>query len=175
MKIFTGITKGSRVVLKGGTTKAIEDLNTDDIITVFNINKDTKEIEYTSSDIHQIKKNKTNNLVKYEILHAHSYGDSTIELLISQSYPIFNENLELLSYDIFGTNESWKLNTEIYQINSDTKLRTFSQPHQPAIIETITKLKTHSPIEIYSFSIENGDGFICNELFLKGKIETKVM
>ena len=173
MKRFNGITKGSRVVLKGGTTKAIEDLNTDDIITVFNINKDTKEIEYTSSDIHQIKKNKTNNLVKYEILHPHSYGDSTIELLISQSYPIFNENLELFS--LIQTKNLWNLDVDIYPINPDIKLRTFSHPHQPASIETITRLKTHSPIEIYSFSIENGDGFICNELFLKGKIETKVM
>lgn len=174
MKIFTGITKGSRVVLKGGKTKPIEELDTDDIITVFSINKDTKEIGYTSSNIHHIKKNNTNSLVKYEILHSYSYGDSNIELLTSQCYPIYNENLELLSYDIFKTNESWKLNTEIYQINPDTKLRTFSQPHQPASIETITKLKTHSPIEIYSFSIENGDGFICNELFLKGKKYVKV-
>ena len=174
MKIFTGITKGSKVVLKGGTTKPIEELDTDDIITVFSINKDTKEIGYTSSNIHHIKKNKTNSLVKYEILHAHSYGNSNIELLVSQCYPIFNENLELLSYNILKTNQSWKLDTDIYTINPDTKLRTFSQPHQPAIIETITKLKTHSPIEIYSFSIENGDGFICNELFLKGKKYIKV-
>ena len=171
MKRFNGITKGSRVVLKDGTTKTIEDLNTDDIITVFNINKDTKEIEYTLSNIHQIKKKKTNYLVKYEMIH----GDSTIELLISQSYPIFNENLELFSYDIIQTKNLWNLDVDIYPINPDIKLRTFSHPHQPASIETITRLKTHSPIEIYSFSIENGDGFICNELFLKGKIETKVM
>ena len=171
MKIFTGITKGSRVVLKGGTTKAIEDLNTDDIITVFNINKDTKEIEYTLSNIHQIKKKKTNYLVKYEMIH----GDSTIELLISQSYPIFNENLELFSYDIIQTKNLWNLDVDTYPINPDIKLRTFSHPPQSASIETITKLKPHSPIHVYSFFIENGDGFICNELFLKGKIETKVI
>lgn len=165
MNIFTGITKGSRISLIDGTTKPIEELNTDDIIRVFSINKDTKDTEYTSSTIHQIKKNKTNSLVKYEILH----DDSTIELLISQSYPIFNENLELFSYDIIQTKKLWNLNVDIYPINPDIKLRTFSHPHQPASIETITKLKPHSPIDVYSVSMENGDGFICNELFLKGK------
>jgi len=174
MKIFTGITKNSRVVLKDGTTKSIQDLDTDDIITVFSISKDTKEITFTSSNIHHIKKNKTNSLVKYQISHTHSFGDSNIELLVSQCYPIFNENLELFSYDILQTKKSWNLNADIYKINPDIKLRTFSQPHQPASIETITKLKTHSPIEIYSFFIENGDGFICNELFLKGKKYVKV-
>ncbi len=166
MKIFTGITKGSRVVLKGGKTKPIEELDTDDIITVFSINKDTKEIGYTSSNIHHIKKNNTNSLVKYEMIH----GDSTIELLISQSYPIFNENLELFSYDIIQTKNLWNLDVDTYPINPDIKLRTFSHPPQSASIETITKLKPHSPIHVYSFSIENGDGFICNALFLKGKI-----
>jgi len=170
MNIFTGITKGSKVVLKDGTTKPIENLNTNDIIMVFSINKDTKEIGYTTSNIHHIKKNNTNKLVKYEILH----DDSIVEFLTSQCYPIFNENLELVTYDTFRTNQSWKLNTDIYSINPDIKLRTFSHPHQPASIETITKLKTHSPIDVYSFSIENGDGFICNGLFLKGKKYIKV-
>ena len=57
MNIFTGITKGSKVVLKGGTTKPIENLNTNDIIMVFSINKDTKEIGYTTSNIHHDHQN----------------------------------------------------------------------------------------------------------------------
>lgn len=163
MDILSGIGEESRITLPDGTTKQITMLNIGDSVSTINIDG-VGTITYGSSKIKLIEYSRVSKLVKYEINH----NNYEFTLMCTQDYPIFDENLKLKSYDTADTLQWWS-GIEVSMITPSTKLRTYTQPHIAANIESITKLKTYDLIDVYSLSLEDGDGIICNGIFLKSK------
>lgn len=163
MDILSGLGEESRIILPDGTSEQITLLNIGDSVSTVNIS-DTGTITYGSSKIKFIEYSRVSKLVKYEINH----NGYELILMCTQDYPIFDEKLNLKSYNIADTLQWWN-DIEISMITPSVKLRTYTQPHIAANIESITKLKTYDLIDVYSLVLEEGDGIICNGIFVKSK------
>jgi len=145
---------GTQISLSDNTTKNIEDVMVGDLIVTYNEVTGEKEINKVLS----LKQPIHNDLVTY-----HFSNDTT--LTCTFDHPFYVNGLELASYKPNLTNNRYKFDKEVKQINVGDVVKTTMGETSISLIDELPTKNT----ETYIFTVENNHNFYANDVLTHNK------
>lgn len=145
---------GTQISLSDNTTKNIEDVMVGDLIVTYNEVTGEKEINKVLS----LKQPIHNDLVTY-----HFSNDTT--LTCTFDHPFYVNGLELASYKPTLTNDRYKFDKKVKQINVGDVVKTTMGETSISLIDELPTKNTGT----YIFTVENNHNFYANDVLTHNK------
>lgn len=145
---------GTKILMANGQTKNIEDVKVDDEVLSFNEEKGIMEIKKvinTKQPLHS-------DLVKYKF-------DNEIEVTSTHDHPFYVNGLDLASFKPSLTNERYKLDKEVKQIQVGDVVNATNSESKIVSITELPEVETQT----YIITVEDNHNFYANGILVHNK------